>query len=120
MPDDNERDESPSQWWEFEQFVLQILENAPGIWVQAFEAAPFPTRSWKDMGFDVEARRDDRVLLVEIKTQTPQTDARLKDMATQLLAAAVRYEKAARKFSDRLLPEVDLPTTLGTETPNAI
>jgi hypothetical protein len=118
VPDDDERDESPSQWWEFEQFVLQILQHSPDIWVQVYEDASFPRRSWNDMGFDVEARRDDQVLLVKIKTQTPQTDARLKDMATQLVAAAVKYEKAARKLSDRVLPDFDLPTTLDKESPD--
>jgi hypothetical protein len=31
------------------------------------------------LGFDIEAVRDGRPLLVEIKSQTPQTSARLRD-----------------------------------------
>jgi len=36
----------------------------------------FSSGRTKDRGFDVEAMRDGRPLLVEIKYQTPQTSAR--------------------------------------------
>jgi hypothetical protein len=45
-----------------------------------------------DIGFDVEAVRDGRPLLVEIKAPTPQTSARLEAMLDQLRAAADRYQ----------------------------
>jgi hypothetical protein len=48
----------------------------------------------KDPGFDIEAVRDGRPLLVEIKAQTPQTSARLSDMIRQLREAAAQYTHA--------------------------
>jgi hypothetical protein len=48
----------------------------------------------KDLGFDIEAERDGHPLLVEIKSQTPQTSARLNDMTSQLRTAADRYVNA--------------------------
>lgn len=44
-----------------------------------------------DPGFDIEAVRNGRPLLIEIKSPTPQTSARLRNMTSQLRAAADRY-----------------------------
>jgi hypothetical protein len=85
----------PSRWWEFEQFVREILERTPGIRIIDRTGSAFTARAGKDLGFDIEAERDGRPLLVEIKSQTPQTSARLNDMTSQLKTAADKYVKAA-------------------------
>jgi hypothetical protein len=85
-----------SRWWEFEQFVREILRHTPGVEIlddseaALFSAAPFcmerpdePEGLFPAQGFDIEALRDDRALLVEIKTQTPQITARLDDLISQ-------------------------------------
>jgi hypothetical protein len=80
-----------SPWWEFEQFVREILRRTPGVEV-IDEPGAFPSTGFrKDAGFDIEALRYGRPLLVEIKTQTPQTSARLNDLTSQLWAAVGRY-----------------------------
>ena len=78
----------PSRWWEFEQFVREILRRTPGISIPGRADSLFPSPARKDLGFDIEAVRDGRPLLVEIKSQTPQTSARLTEMTHQLRAAA--------------------------------
>jgi hypothetical protein len=83
-----------SHWWEFEQFVREILERTPGIRIIGGIDSLVAGRTGKDLGFDIEAERDGRPLLVEIKSQTPQTSARLKDLSSQLSAAADRYMKS--------------------------
>lgn len=85
----------PSRWWEFEQFVREILRRTPGISIPDRADSLFSTRTMKDLGFDIEAVRDGRPLLVEIKSQTPQTSARLNDMTRQLRTAAAKYVNAA-------------------------
>ncbi len=65
-----------SRWWEFEQFVRQILRHTPGIRIPDRADTLFSTRTGKDLGFDIEAVRDGRPLLVEIEAQTPQTSVR--------------------------------------------
>jgi hypothetical protein len=55
---------------------------------------------WKTL---IEAVRDGRPLLVEIKSQTPQTSARLNDVARQLRDASARYMGAAGR---NLRPEL--------------
>ncbi len=67
----------PSPWWEFEQFVQEILQRTPGISIPDRAESLFSSPTRKDRGFDIEAMRDGRPLLVEIKSQTPQTSARL-------------------------------------------
>jgi hypothetical protein len=84
-----------SYWWEFEQFVREILERTPGVQIPNRAEGLFPARSRMDRGFDIEAVRDGQPLLVEIKTQTPQTNARLGDIISQLRAGAGRYVAAA-------------------------
>jgi Restriction endonuclease len=80
-----------SRWWEFEQFVREILQRTPGIDILDRADALFATHARKDLGFDIEAVHDGRPLLVEIKAQTPQTGARLSDLISQLQAAATKY-----------------------------
>ena len=84
----------PSRWWEFEKFVREILQRTPGIRISDAADTLFPSGRTKDRGFDVEAMRDGRPLLVEIKYQTPQTSIRLNEMIQQLRAAARRYMSA--------------------------
>jgi tellurite resistance protein len=84
----------PSRWWEFEKFVREILQRTPGIRISDPVDTLFSGRRTKDRGFDVEAMRDGRPLLVEIKYQTPQTSVRLNEMIQQLRAAARRYTSA--------------------------
>src|SRR5260221_7805880 len=91
----------PSRWWEFEQFVREILERTPGVWVPGREGVLFSTSARKDAGFDIEARRRDRPLLVEIKSETPQTRARLSSVMSQLRAAAEKYVRAAGQVGGR-------------------
>lgn len=83
----------PSPWWEFEQFVQEILRRTPGILIPDRTESLLPARARKDLGFDIEAVRDGRPLLVEVKSQTPQTSSRLTDMTHQARAAAARYMK---------------------------
>jgi hypothetical protein len=77
-----------SHWWEFEKFVRKILQRTPDIRIADTADTLFSSGRTKDRGFDVEAMRDGRPLLVEIKYQTPQTSARLNEMTQQLRAAA--------------------------------
>jgi hypothetical protein len=98
MSDDEGLAESSPRWWEFEQFVRQILAHTAGVSVPDLTEALIPVRRRQDLGFDIEARRNGRPLLVEIKSQTPQTAARLREMAEQLRVAANRYVRAAEKY----------------------
>src|SRR5260221_8867883 len=84
-----------SRWWEFEQFVREILRRTPGIRIADRADTLFSAPTRKDLGFDIEAVRDGRPLLVEIKAQTPQTNVRLSDLTSQLRAAADKYVRAA-------------------------
>lgn len=83
------------RWWEFEQFVREILQGTPGIEIPDRAHDIFPAAHRKELGFDIEAVRDHRPLLVEIKSQTPQTGARLSDILSQMREGAARYEKLA-------------------------
>lgn len=93
----------PSPWWEFEEFVQAVLQQTPGVQVPERADTLFPNRRVKDQGFDIEAERDGRPLLVEIKSQTPQTSARLNDVTRQLHDAATRYVSASGR---NLRPEL--------------
>jgi hypothetical protein len=93
----------PSRWWEFEQFVREVLQRTPGIWIPDKANSFFATRMRKDLGFDIEAVRDGRPLLVEIKSQTPQTNARLSDITHQLRAAAKQIRTAGPAARPELL-----------------
>jgi hypothetical protein len=73
-----------SPWWEFEQFVLPVLQETPGVQIPGKADTLFTNRRMKDRGFDIEAVRDGHPLLVEIKSQPPETSARLNDAARQL------------------------------------
>jgi len=84
-----------SHWWEFEQFVREILERTPGIRIIGGSDSLVPAGAGKDLGFDIEAERSGRPLLIEIKSQTPQTSARLRELSSQLSAAADRYMRTA-------------------------
>jgi hypothetical protein len=95
VADDEDQREGPSRWWEFEQFVREILAATPGIWLPESAGALFSTSARKDLGFDIEAMRRARPLLVEIVSQTPQTASRLVAVLDQLRAAADAYVKAA-------------------------
>jgi hypothetical protein len=93
-----------SPWWEFEQFVLEIVRRTPGVEILDQPEALFSAGSGKDVGFDIEALRYGRSLLVEIKTQTPQISARLNDLTSQLWAAAARYRhRVGRSVHPELL-----------------
>lgn len=80
-----------SRWWEFEQFVREILQRTPDIRIADPTDPLLSTGTRKDLGFDIEAVRDGRPLLVEIKAQTPQTSARLSDLTSQLRVAAAKH-----------------------------
>lgn len=89
-----------SPWWEFKQFVREVLRHTPGVEVLDQPEA----RSMRDVGFDIEALRYGRPLLVEIKTQTPQTSARLSHLTSQLWGAAARYrDRVGRGVHPELL-----------------
>ena len=85
----------PSRWWEFERFVRDVLQRTPGVQIPDRVDTLFPSQRRKDQGFDIEAVRDGRPLLIEIKSQMPQTSARLRDMTHQLQESAARYVSAA-------------------------
>jgi hypothetical protein len=104
MEYDEDLGPSSSRWWEFEQFVRHILQAMPGVEIR--DAGGDVEIMRKDLGFDIEAVRNGRPLLVQIKTQTPQTSARVSDLAKQLRAAADRYEHEARRGGRTGRPEL--------------
>lgn len=91
----DERDSTePGRWWEFERFVREILTRTPGISLPRTDAinsieGDVPA----DQRFDVVAERDGHPLLIEIKSQTPQTRSRLRSTIVQLHADAERYRQ---------------------------
>jgi hypothetical protein len=93
---------SSSRWWEFEQFVRHILQAMPGVEIRDAGGDAAVVR--KDSGFDLEAVRNGRPLLVQIKTQTPQTSARLATWPTSCVQrpTGMRTRLAGAGGSDAL------------------
>jgi hypothetical protein len=77
-----------ASWYEFEQFITEILERAPDV---ELTAAPEPYGA--DYGFDFAAVRDGRPLLIQVTLTTPQTSYRLEQMSIALKGAAERYQE---------------------------
>ena len=69
-----------------------ILDRAPGVEL---------SESIFNLHFDIEASRNGRNLLVEAKVTTPQTEARMSELAQQLSAVLKSYQE--------LHPNVDNP-----------
>lgn len=77
--------------YEFEHFVLKILERSPEF---EFPSTALSQPYGPDGGFDMAAKRNGRVVLIEVKLTTPQTAKRIHDAVAQLEAAADRYVEA--------------------------
>jgi hypothetical protein len=75
--------------YEFEQFVLAILEHLPEV-----EIHESSHRDGQDQGVDFAGVRKGRPFLMEVKATTPQTSYRLEQLAAQLKAAAERYRRS--------------------------
>lgn len=93
---------SADRYWVFEYFVSDILRSTPGLEVIEYDPDG-PFTSSLDLGFNIEARdnRSNRLLLVTIEGQTPQTDSRIASLAKRLHDMADRYmSDEHREFSD--------------------
>ncbi|MFG2102979.1 restriction endonuclease [Micromonospora echinaurantiaca] len=80
------RDPATAQGWAFERFVSELLSGMPDVTEVETEGG-----AAGDIGIDIVAQRQGRPLLVEAKSQTPQTSRRLRDVVTQLMNAAEQY-----------------------------
>ena len=77
--------------YEFEHFVLEILRRSPEFELPITAVSPL---YGPDGGFDMAAKRNGRVVLIEVKLATPQTATRIQGAVAQLEAAADRYVEA--------------------------
>jgi hypothetical protein len=76
--------------WLFIQFMRELLAAWPDVSdLKAERGTPGST----DIDADFVARVDGRPLLVEAKSQTPQTNHRLQQIVEQLLAAGTSYQQ---------------------------
>jgi hypothetical protein len=82
------------RWLEFEPFVMEILKRTPGITVSHTDDMSGLSVTQLDQGCNVTADRNGRALLVEIRSQTPQTKSRLRGTVAQIRDAADRYKAA--------------------------
>ena len=86
--------------YEFERFLLEILERSPDIELLSTVSSYNPDLSTvfpsygPDLGFDMAAVRNGRTLVIEAKVTTPQTRARLRSIASQLEAAQASYARS--------------------------
>jgi hypothetical protein len=72
---------SSARGYEFEQFLLEILRRSPEF---EFPITAVSSPYGPDGGFDMAAKRDGRVVLIEVKVTTPQTATRIHGAVAQL------------------------------------
>jgi hypothetical protein len=73
----------PARGFEFEQFVLEILERSSDI-----ELTAAPSSYGRDYGFDLTAARNGMPLLIQVKLTTPQMSYRLEQINAVLNSAS--------------------------------
>jgi hypothetical protein len=86
MDDVNRGGRAEFSGWAFERFVSEVLAGQPGV-----TGTDLGREAADDLGVDLATRQAGRPVLVQAKTRTPQTEARLRETQAQLKEAAERY-----------------------------